>query len=134
MTREHWIMKIASHDERNLIHQWKSYLMIFVIYILAILFMRRRSENRLRRNDLFNETTYEQYDKKLRVSSNAIVVIVFISRRAYITVKACSFLFEERRIFILMKSNSKLRWIIIYSFIFFSNISKRFRIAKTWLY
>ena len=89
-------MKIVNHDKRNLIHQRKSYLTIFIIYILIILFMRRRSENRLYRNDLFNEMTCEQYDRKLRVSSNMIVVIVFASKKAYITIKARSFLFEER--------------------------------------
>ena len=127
-------MKIASHDKRNLVHQRRSYLMIFIIYILAILFVRCRSENRLCRNDLFNETIYEQYDRKLRVSSNVIIIIIFVFRRAYVAIKACSFLFEERWTFILMKSNSKLRWVIIYSFIFFFSASERSRIARTWSY
>ena len=127
-------MKITSHDKRNLIHQWKFYLIIFIIYILVILFMRHRNENRLRRNDLFNEMTCEQYDRKLRVSSNMIVVIVFASKRAYITIKVYSFLFEEKWIFIFIKLNSKLKWIIIYFFMFFFSVLKKSRIARTWLY
>ena len=124
-------MEIMSHDKRNLVHQRRSYLMIFVIYILAILFMRHKSENKLRKNNLFNGMTCEQCDRKLRVSSNAIVVIVFVSRRTYIAIKACSFLFEERRTSILMKSNSKLRWIIIYPSMFFSSTSEKPKIART---
>ena len=89
--------KIYCNNIRSkIIVQFQFYLTIFIIYILVILFIRHRNENRLYRNDLFNETICEQCDKKLRVSSNAIIVIIFVSKRIYIAIKARSFLFEEK--------------------------------------
>ena len=124
-------MEIAGHDERNLVHQRRSCLAAFVMCILAILFVRRRSENRLRRNGLPSGTTCEQCDRKPRVSSSATVVTVFASRRACVAVKARSFLFEGKRTSILMKSNSKLRWITMCPFMFFSSASEKPRVART---
>src|SRR5438045_4305265 len=104
-------METVDHAERNFTHHRRSCLTAFEIWIRPWYdsWLRRSRENDLRRNCLPSGTTWQQCERKPRVSLSEVTETVFASRRACAACKARSFLLNGRRTSILIVSNSKPR-------------------------